>query len=236
MRMRICLATILAVSVIALAGCGISAPADTAASWSPGSVADAIIIRSASAQNAYGASSYQLTVTASCHTGEQLVGGGYAASNVFEFALFARASYPSSTSAWTVKADSISHYALSVYTYCLHGDPSLRTQVVAGSACPTGAMALSEGQTEHGPALLCAARHVAAASHVMAPITLSATSNGYQPQSARATCPSGALALDGGSTVGLTLASAAGASFASWEVVAGGDGAGEVYANCVTFA
>jgi hypothetical protein len=67
------------------------------------------------------------------------------------------------------------------------------------------------------------------------PFTLNATTNGYQPRSAIVACPAGAIGLDGGATVGLALVSKAGDGFTRWEVVAGGDGAGAVYANCITF-
>ena len=231
-RMR--LSIIAVMSVVLMSGCAL--PTRTAsATWSPGSVADAIATRSASASNSEDTGSYKLTVTASCHADEQLIGGGFSAGNVFEFALFVNASYPANN-AWTVKTDSISHYAIGVFAYCLRGEPSLGTRIVSGKDCPTGNMALSHGMTDPVAVTLCAAHHVASTSHATAPITLNATRNGYQPQSGSVECPPGALALDGGSTVGLELTSFAGDAFASWQVVTGGDGAGEVYANCVTFA
>jgi hypothetical protein len=185
--------------------------------------------------NVEGAGSYKLSVTASCHGDEQVIGGGFSAGNVFEFALFVDASYPANNG-WTVKTDSISHYAVTVLAYCLRGEPSLGTRIISGKDCPTGNVALSHGMTNQGTVILCAAHHVASASRATAPITLNATHNGYQPQSGSVECPPGTLALDGGSTVGLELTSFAGDSFASWQVFTGGDGAGEVYANCVTFA
>jgi hypothetical protein len=231
---RLRLAIIIAASIMMIWGCGLTAQTTASATWTPGSVASAITTRSASASNVEDAGGYQLTVTASCHVAEQLIGGGFSAGNVFEFALFLRASYPANN-AWTVKTDSISHYAVTAFAYCLRGEPSLGTRIVSGKDCPTGSAALSHGKTENGEVTLCASRHVASASRAAAPITLHATGNGYQPEGGSVECPSGALALDGGSTVGLELSSSAGDRFASWQVVAGGDGAGEVYANCVTF-
>jgi hypothetical protein len=233
MKMSTRMVIILATCAVALGACsGLTPPAR--ATWAPGSVAGAITTRSASAQNAYGASSYQLTVTARCHADEQLVGGGFEASDVFEYAVFLRASYPANN-AWTVKTDSISHYALAVFAYCLRGEPSLETRIVSGEECPAGAALLSHGMTDQGGVTLCAERHVASVSRATTPFTLNATTTGYQPQSAIVVCPAGAIALDGGATVGLALVSKAGDGFRRWEVVAGGDGAGAVYANCITF-
>src|SRR5690348_12505298 len=41
-------------------------------------------------------------VSASCRAGEQVVGGGFAASDMFEYAAWISASYPSSATTWTV--------------------------------------------------------------------------------------------------------------------------------------
>jgi hypothetical protein len=225
-------------SLVAILGCSLSpqsAGQKASAPWSPGDVASAITTRNASAQNVEGAKSYDLTVTANCHADEQLVGGGFEAGGVFEYALFLRADYPASNG-WTVKTGSISHYGVTVYAFCLRGSPSLETKVISGKECPNESTALSLGMSEQGAVTLCAARHVASVSRATAPITLTATQNGYSPQSGSVACPPGALALDGGSTVGLELASDPANGFAGWEVVTGGDGAGEVFANCVTLA
>ena len=69
-----------------------------------------------------------------------------------------------------------------------------------------------------------------------APITVNSRENGYLSQSANAVCPAGAVALDGGATAGMTLASKATDEFAGWEIIAGGEGSGEVYADCFTLA
>ena len=97
-------------------------------------------------------------------------------------------------------------------------------------------MALTHGTADQGAVTLCAARHVTSMSRATAPITLSSRENGYLSQSAHAVCPAGAVALSGDSTVGVTLASNATDKFAGWEIIAGGEGSGEVYANCFTFA
>jgi hypothetical protein len=231
-------AIIMAAAFIAVCGCALSTQASRqapSATWEPGSVAGAITTRSVSASNTENSASYKLTVTASCHADEQLIGGGFIASDVFEFAVFLSASFPTSN-AWTVKTDSISHYTVSALAFCLRASPSLETKVISGKECPNESTALSHGMSDQGPITLCAARHVASVSRATAPITLTATQNGYSPQSGSVECPSGALALDGGSTVGLELASGPTHGFAGWEVVTGGDGAGEVYASCVTLA
>jgi hypothetical protein len=235
MLSRVRLGIIVLASIMLLSGCASQMPA-TSATWEPASVASAITTRSASAQVASGASSYQLTVTARCHADEQLISGGFGASDVFEYALFQRASYPASN-AWTVKTNSISHYALDVYAYCLRGEPSLGTQIVSGNECPAEASPLSSGKTEAGVVTLCATRHIASVTHGLTYVALtSGTSNGYQTQRATVTCPAGTLALDGFAPIGTILASKAAHGFSSWEMTLGGNGAGDVYAECVTFA
>jgi hypothetical protein len=235
MLARLRLAITITACVLMLWGCGLTAQTTASATWAPESITSAITTRSASASNIEDTGSYKLTVTATCQTDEQLIGGGFSAGNVFEYALFLRASYPDSN-AWTVKTDSISHYAVTAFAYCLRGEPSLGTQIVSGKDCPSASTALSHGKTENGDVTLCAAHHVASTSRATAPMSLTATHNGYQPESGSVECPPGALALDGGTTVGLELSSSAGVGFDSWQVVAGGDGAGEAYANCVTLA
>jgi hypothetical protein len=222
-------------AIVFMSACARTTPAAAQPTWAPESVADAITTRSASAQNVEGARTYQLTVTAKCHADEQLVGGGFEAGGVFEFALFLHANYPANNG-WTVKTDSISHYGVTVYAYCLRGEPSLGTRIVSGAECPTGDTELSRGAGEGGPVTLCAAQHVASVSRATTPFTLDSKTHGYSPQGAQVTCPSGSLALDGGTTIGLTLASSAMGGFTGWEVSAGGDGAGEVFASCATFA
>jgi hypothetical protein len=238
MLSRLRWAIILTTSIVAILGCSLSthsAGQTGSAPWAPGDVASAITTRNASAQNVEGAKSYALTVTASCHADEQLVGGGFEAGGVFEYALFLRANFPANNG-WTVKTDSISHYGVTVYAFCLRGSPSLMTKVISGNECPSGNTALSHGTSDQGAVTLCAARHVASVSRAAAPIALNATRNGYSSQSGSVACPPGALALDGGLTIGLELASGPTSGFAGWEVVGGGDGVGEVFANCVTLA
>src|SRR4029077_8690067 len=109
MPSRTRLALFCTMAIIFMSACALTTPAAVQPTWAPESVASAIATRSASAQNVEGASTYQLTVTASCHADEQLVGGGFEAGGVFEYALFLRASYPANNE-WTVKTDSISHY------------------------------------------------------------------------------------------------------------------------------
>ncbi len=135
-----------------------------------------------------------------------------------------------------MKTDSISHYTLDVFAYCLRGEPSLGTQIVTGNACPADATPLSSGKTEAGIVTLCAARHIASVTHGLTYVTLTATFNGYQTQRATVNCPPGTLALDGFAPIGMALASKAAPGFSSWEMTLGGNGSGDVYANCVTFA
>jgi hypothetical protein len=230
-RMRLAIFCITA--IVFTSACALTTPAAVQPTWAPESVASAIATRSASAQNAEGAKSYALSVTASCHADEQLIGGGFEATNIFEYALFLRTSYPAHN-AWTVKADSISHYALEVFAYCLRGEPSLGAQIVSGNECPAGASPLSHGKAEDGVVTLCAARHVASVTHVLAYVTLTSAFNEYKTQRATMNCPAGTLALDGFAPIGTALSSKATPGFGAWEMTLGGNGAGDVYANCVT--
>lgn len=111
---------------------------------------------------AYSASSdsMPLTISASCPPGEQMVGGGFAATDVFEYDAYILASYPSSPASWTVVGSSDSHFALGVTVYCLRAGFSLGMRVAQGgvdgagqgyAACPTGAVLVSGGFRSAAP-------------------------------------------------------------------------------------
>jgi len=90
------------------------------------------------------------TLAASCGAGEQLLAGGYNATDVFESALFLDASSPASLQTWTVSAHSISHFALQALVYCLRSGPSLGERITLGAMCPTGMTPLSQGHLGQG--------------------------------------------------------------------------------------
>lgn len=96
------------------------------------------------------APTYQATLAPACGPGEQLLAGGYNATDVFESALFLDASYPSSLHTWTVSAHSTSSFDLQALLYCLRGGPSLGEQIVVNGACPRGTTLLSQGERGQG--------------------------------------------------------------------------------------
>lgn len=112
------------------------------------------------------APAYRATLVASCEASEQLIAGGYSATDVFESDYFLDASYPSAPNAWTVSVHSGSHFALQVFAYCLRSGPALGTRIIQGSACPAGTTRLSQGQRGGAPYTLCAAHAVTAGAIV----------------------------------------------------------------------
>ncbi len=112
------------------------------------------------------ASAYHATLVASCWAGEQLIAGGYSATDVFESDYFLDASYPSAPNAWMVSVHSGSYFALQVYVYCLRSGPALGARIIQGSACPAGTTRLSQGQRGGAPYTLCAAHAVTAGATV----------------------------------------------------------------------
>jgi hypothetical protein len=92
-------------------------------------------------------------VTASCRAGEQVVGGGFAAGDLFEYAAWISASYPSSATTWTVVGSApASFFDLAAVVYCAPVARPASVQIVhasgAGSAtaaCPQGTVLLGGG-------------------------------------------------------------------------------------------
>ena len=122
--------------------------------------ATGLIVTYSASATVSSAPSYQTTLTASCGAGEQLLAGGYNATDVFESALFLEASYTASLHTWTVSAHSISHFDLQALVYCLRGGPSLGVRLMPGATCPAGMTPLSQGQRGSSASTLCAAHDV----------------------------------------------------------------------------
>src|SRR5262249_42639511 len=104
--------------------------------------------------------SYDLLVSASCRQDEQLVGGAFAADDVFEYAAFVLASYPSSPTTWTVHARSISGFGLTATAYWLQGAGDIGVRIMEGSvsgggtarvACPDATARISGGYSGDQP-------------------------------------------------------------------------------------
>lgn len=197
-----------------------------------------------------------LTIAVSCAPGEQMIGGGFGASDVFEYDAFITASYPSGPTTWTVSGQSSSQFALSAYVYCWHSSAALGVQVVRGAgdvACPSGTTLLGGGfqgsngvsvpnangwHTENGQAYaLCAAHHISPLRLVTASFNAHSSTHGYYPGGIAMTCPAGSVAIGGGFSGGgdLILASqATPPNFSAWTLDAGGDGNVTGYAVCVS--
>jgi hypothetical protein len=202
------------------------------------------------------------SVSASCKSGEQMIGGGFAASDLFEYAAYIEASYPSSASTWTVTgAAPASYFDLAAEVYCVSAPVSLGMQIVRGAgasggrvACPRGTRLLSGGFRGSQPVAvsypqengwssassdqvyaLCAGQHVTAGPVVTSVFYLHSSETGYQPGGGSTNCPAGQFAAGGGfaSQGALILSSAlSGPHLAGWSVVAGGDADVTVYALC----
>lgn len=187
----------------------------------------------------------ELRVTAGCHSGERMVGAGYAATDVFEYNARITSSYPIDDHMWTATGGTQAGLQLDVY--CLRGDHLPPVVIVSGPsggvACPAGSVALaggfgppSGGGSARTVYALCATSGAQAGSRATAPITFNSNQNGYMPVSGAARCPAGQIAFGGGVTgvdVASYFASGATADFAGWAVAGGGGGSGVVYASCV---
>jgi hypothetical protein len=203
-------------------------------------------------------------VSASCQTGEQMIGGGFAASDTFEYAAIIAASYPASATTWTVAATSGPGFMLNVEVYCLWSSIDLDVKIVhapaapdGAVACPAGSILLSGGFQGDSSSVasrpegngwyaggarsagqvyaLCASQHMSAGVVVSARFNPHSSVHSYYPAGQSVTCPVGQTATAGGFSGSLVITSAsAGAPYVGWSVIAGGDGDVTVYARCVT--
>ncbi len=227
-------------------------------------IPQSIIVRTASAQVSYQAANTQ--VSASCRAGEQLIGGGFSASDTFEYDAKIVASYPANATTWTVAAAS-SAFSLSAEAYCLPTDTTLGlvtshapTTPSGSITCPSGTVLLSGGfqgdnvfsasrpdgngwyATTMGLAGtvydLCASQHVSAGGIVTASFNPHSSAHSYYPAGDSVICPAGQTATAGGFSGGdLILTSVSGGSpFKEWSVAAGGDGDLTLYARCAILA
>lgn len=201
-----------------------------------GVVSPGITVRSASGHVSSDAP--RTAVSAACQAGEQMIGGGYATSDTFEYAAMIAASYPASDTTWTVAALSSPAFDLSVEVYCLRTSFALGVKIVHAPAapdgavtCPAGTILLSGGFQLDSSSVasrpegngwyaggarsagqvyaLCASQHVSAGSVVSASFDPHSSSRGQQPDGATLPCPAGQTATAGGfSGGGLIITSA----------------------------
>jgi hypothetical protein len=200
----------------------------------------------------------QVSTSVSCKSGEQMIGGGFAASDVFEYAAFVSASYPSGPNTWTVAGSSISHFQLTAEVYCLQEHASVGVQISqhtgqGNAVCPAGSVVLSGGGQTTNQELsasqpyqqgwsvtgqsvqayaLCATRDVVLGKLVSVTLSVHSSTNGQQPESAQAVCPAGEITTGGGFSGGGTTMQSAASSFSRWTVTAGGDFTETITAIC----
>jgi hypothetical protein len=92
-------------------------------------------------------------VSVSCQPGEQLLGGGFVAYNLFEYAAYLSSSYPSSATTWTVVGSApAAYFNLEVDAYCASVTRPASIHVVhttgsggATAVCPHGSVLLGGG-------------------------------------------------------------------------------------------
>jgi hypothetical protein len=93
------------------------------------------------------------SLSVSCRPGEQMLGGGFGTSNLFEYAAYIDESYPSGTTTWTIVASApSSFYDIEVDVYCVPASISIYVHVVQASgsssatvACPQDTVLLGGG-------------------------------------------------------------------------------------------
>ena len=165
-------------------------------------------------------------VSVSCKPGEQLLGGGFRSSGLFEYAAFIEASYPSSATLWSVTAFGPT-FGVEADVYCLPTTVPLGIQIVQATgadvvraACPQGTVLLGGGFQSSQPIgvsrpqgngwmsasagasmkgyALCAASLVLRGQVVTAVFNPHSSSHNFAPDSRGVACPAGQVATGGG--------------------------------------
>lgn len=259
MRRRTCVA-ILALSVLVLgSACGANSRSATTA---PTTTTARTVVHphlSTYATSARVDTGTPRSVSVSCRPGEQMLGGGFGSSDMFEYAAYIEASYPSSAATWTVTAAApASYFSLEAEIYCLPETIPLGLRVVHATAatgtCPLDTVLLSGGFQSSQPIsvshpqgngwlsagsnatyALCAARHIQPGRVVSTHFNVHSSSRGYVPGGAGAACPPGQVTVGGGFASGdlIVGSQTMGLSFSGWSVAAGGDTDVTVFAVCV---
>lgn len=189
------------------------------------------------------------TVSASCKPGEQMLGGGFGSSDLFESAASIISSYPSAASTWTVTGVAASFFNAEVEVYCLQSNLPLQVSIVHATApnvaCPQNTVLLSEGMRSlssdvYSPVgrrsyALCAARHATLGQRPTTAFNPHSSLHSYNPGAGAVTCPTGQVAVGGEYQGDSILGSAAGSSFTGWSVLASGDADVTITALCVIF-
>ena len=168
-----------------------------------------------------------MSVSVACKPGEQMLGGGFRSSDLFEYAATIEASYPSSATTWTVTGSApASFFSVEAQVYCFQAKVPLGIYIVRATsipvakvACPLGTVLLSEGfqgsqsigvsrpqsntwmSASAGASdqvyALCAASHVLRGQVVTAVFNPHSSSHGDGPGGGKVVCPAGQVATSG---------------------------------------
>lgn len=215
-------AILLLVVMVLCSACGATPRAVTTAAASP---FPPLVIYAATARVQSGT---HMSVSASCRSGERMLGGGFGASDLFEYAAYIEASYPTDVTTWSVTASApASYFDLEVDVYCVPTTFALGLHVVQATgvamatvACPQDTVLLGGGFQSSEPITvsraqgngwlartwdasihvyaLCAAHHVLQDQAVSAVFNPHSTSHDYAPSGGEAACPAGTIAVGGG--------------------------------------
>jgi hypothetical protein len=215
------------VVLVLVSACGVTPQSQTATTVTTGAVSPHLQIATRVAK-ARAPTGKATSVSASCQPGEQLLGGGFSSSNLFEYAATIAASYPSSATTWTVTAAAPSSYFdVEAAANCLPAMVPFNIQVVraAGTTgatvtCPQGTVLLSGGAQSSQPMdvsqpqgngwmaasarastqvyALCTARHGLRSQVVTSVFNAHSSSHNYAPGGGSVTCPAGWIATGGG--------------------------------------
>lgn len=233
----------LLVALVATAACGGAlGPAPANRTPRPNSAAARITDFRASVQVNSDAPATQ--VSASCPGDTQMIGGGFSATDVFEYDALVTASYPdphdSDLRTWTAIAGPSAAFTLTVEVYCLNQGPDLFISLhiePAGqpAVCPSASAMLGSGFKDGSSYFLCSGMHATSSGVTSASFDPHSSSHSYYPGSLTLTCHSGALAIGGVISQGsgrLLSSFSAGSPYLGWIFVIGGDGAMTVTTTC----
>lgn len=167
-------------------------------------------------------------VSVSCKPGEQMLGGGFNSSDLFEYAAYIEASYPASATTWTVTGSApASFFDVEADVYCFPARLPLGIQIVQATgtdavrvACPQETALLSGGFQSSQPIgvshplsngwtsasvsariqvyALCAANHVLRGQGVTSIFNPHSSSRGFAPSRRGVVCAVGQVATGGG--------------------------------------
>jgi hypothetical protein len=230
--------------VVAAAGCGSQLrPVKTSSPPQANGAVARITVVGASVQVKSDAPTTRVSV--SCPSGSQMIGGGFEATDVFEYDALVMASYPdphdSSLRTWTAIAGPSSTFSLSVEAYCLNHGPALQISLhtLSGgqaAVCPGASALLGSGFNGETSYVLCAGQHASVSSGTPVTFNPHSSSHSYYPGAVTLTCPSNTLALSGDIIAGgdtMLASHSAGQPFTHWIMVLGGDYDVTASATCV---